>query len=71
MNWAIMAHIVASITVFTPALPLYLPRESTPLQTQKVTSIALFLCRENSVHRSYIFLTSSCLTPNKGDLLIN
>ena len=26
MNWAIMAHIVASITVFVNAPPLYLPR---------------------------------------------
>ena len=45
-TWAIMAHIVASITVFVNALPLYLPPESTPLQTQGLPRCLVPLPRE-------------------------
>ena len=64
---AIMAHIVASITVFVNAPPLYLPRRYA-IANAKDCPDALFLCRENG-GQQFFFLASSCLTPNKGDLL--
>ena len=65
MNWAIMAHIVASITVFVNAPPLYLPREFTPLQTQGLPRCRAPLPREWRP-TGHVFLASSCLTPNRG-----
>ena len=62
MNEVIMAHIVASITVFVNAPPpLYLPRRYA-IAKRKDCPDALFLRRENErINRR--FLVSSCLTP--------
>ena len=62
-----MAHIVASITVFVNAPPLYSLRRYA-IANARIASGCLVLCRENKANRS-CFLASSCLTPNKGDLL--
>ena len=69
MNLAIMARIVASITVFVNAPPLYLPRRYA-IGKRKDCPDALFLCRENGI-TGHVFLASSCLTPNKGFALFN
>ena len=65
MNQAIMAHIVASITVFVNAPPLYLPRRYA-IVNARIKPDALFLCRENGGQQVMFFLASSCLTLVKG-----
>ena len=62
-----MAHIVASITVFVNAPPLYLPRRYAITSAKGLPQYA-FLCRENGgqqVMFSGIFMSLY----NKGDLL--
>ena len=56
-----MAHIVASITVFMLAPPLYLPRYAI---ANAGCPDALFLCRENGGQQVMFFW--HLLTPNKG-----
>ena len=63
---AIMAHIVASITVFVNAPPLYLPRRYA-MQTQGLPPIHSFAARVAAT--GHVFLASSCLTPTAEDLL--
>ena len=60
-----MAHIVASITVFVNAPPLYLPRRYA-IANARIAPMPWFLCRENGGLTGHVFLASSCLTPNKG-----
>ena len=60
-----MAHIVASITVFVNAPPLYLPQ---CLIVNLGLPILPCSLPENGGQQVMFFLASSCLTPNK-DLL--
>ena len=62
-----MAHIVASITVFVNAPPLYLPRRYA-IANARIAPMPVPLPREWRP-TGHVFLASSCLTPNKGDLL--
>ena len=64
MNWAIMAHIVASITVLLNAPPLYLLRRYA-IANARIAPDALFLCR-GVAWQGHVFLASSCLTPSRG-----
>ena len=63
-----MAHIVASITVFVNAPPLYL-REGTPLQTQRIAPDTLFLFAAEIAASRSCFSGIFC-TPNKDLYLI-
>ena len=63
MNQAIMAHIVASITVFERIRQSCIRREGTPLQKRKDCPDALFLCRENGGQQVMFFWHLSRLTP--------
>ena len=57
-----MAHIVASITVFVNAPPLYLPRRYAIANARIAPMPCSFAARMAAGH---VFLASSCLTPNK------
>ena len=59
-----MAHIVASITVFVNAPPLYLPRRYA-IANAGLPRCLVPLPREWRP-TGHVFLASSCLTPNKG-----
>ena len=61
-----MAHIVASITV-CKRTAIISAAKGTPLQTQGLPQYLVPLPREWPT--GHVFLASSCLTPNKGDLL--
>ena len=61
---AIMAHIVASITVFVNAPPLYLPRRYAIANTRFLRCLVP-LPREWRP-TGHVFLASSCLTPIRG-----
>ena len=65
---AIMAHIVASITVFVNAPPLYLPRRYA-IATQGLPRCLVLLFRENGGQIVMFFWHLHVFTPNKGDLL--
>ena len=69
MNWAIMAHIVASITVFVNAPPLYLPRVRHC--KRKDCPDALFLLPREWRPAGHVFLASSSCTPIRGFALFN
>ena len=64
MNQAIMAHIVASITVFVNAPPLYLPRRYAIANARIAPMPCSFAARMAATGQR--FSASSCLTPNKG-----
>ena len=61
-----MAHIVASITVFVNAPPLYLPRRYA-IANARIALMLHSLLREWRL-TGHVFLASSCLTPIR-DLL--
>ena len=67
MIQAIMAHIVASITVFVNA-PLISAAKVRHCKRKDCPDALSFAARM-AANRSCVFLASSCLTPNKGDLL--
>ena len=67
MNWAIMAHIVASITVFVKRTAI-ISACGVRHCKRGVAPTALFLCPREWQPAGHVFLASSCLTPNK-DLL--
>ena len=64
MNWAILAHIVASITVLWQHRH-YICREGTPCKRKGLPRCLVPLPREWRP-TGHVFLASSCLTPNKG-----
>ena len=69
MNWAIMAHIVASITVFVNAPPLYLPRRYA-IANARIAPVCNFLCRENG-GQQVMFSGIFMLLPIRGFALFN
>ena len=62
-----MAHIVASITVFVNAPPLYLPRRYA-IANARIAPMPCSFAARMAANGVSCFLASSCLTPNK-DLL--
>ena len=68
MNQAIMAHIVASITVFVNAPPLYVFAKVRHCKRKDCLD-ALFLCRENGGQQGHVFSASSGVLPPIRDLL--
>ena len=69
MNWAIMAHIVASDYCFCKRTAIISAAKVRHCK-RKDCPDALFLCRENGGQQGHVFLASSCLTPIRGLLYL-